>query len=1033
MPEQTATYAARARAAAKARRQAVTHNGGVAVTTARREPPSAPDPSGTRSRHSSPSVLMGATSTRAAGMGTASMASSAGRDLARARRAAMATGGRNGKASLPAPAALTDSARSSAAVPQSGPAAPVAGNSSPAPVSPARSAPPTPPVFANLTPQDLAGLQGRDLARARRALLSKAGSTRAATRSSPPRQRASGPAPVTPPASAEPAASSLPNIVQIDQAQQAAEIDVYCTRVERQPVLAGNEAQRVRQWCRERRQNLATQGKRGLPPKPRNASRPAHEARSSSALAAAVQGRDAARLHRQDQCRRGRGSAPNCRPTGRVRPGKESPSLKVEEGTTLAGQRISGTQVERKTGVTGNESGSCRTITGTEYIGNEQFASFCKTRPEPAPVKVGASATSHGNLLTGTEVGRSPSVTGDETGSCRAITGTEYLGSERFEQFCASKGLLERPVKVVEGHTQSGGLRITGVDESRVPALPVTGNEPGAARTITGTTYADAGTARLTINGPQKVALTHTLAGRPVSGSEVGRSIRVTGDEAGSCRRISGTEYLSNEQFSALCHTHPEPGPGKFAEDVSQQGQRITGNRVDRSTRVTGNEPGACERITGSQYWEPQLCGGAPAKVAVQETLAGRLLTGTRVGRGPKMTGDEQGGCEPVTGTEYYGHEQYAEYCESTPVPRSSKVGISQSLRGLPVSGPEMGTSPHVTGAEYGADLAISGTPYVGREQLRRPAGSSPFPAGEVRTADFAPRNTPAAVLPFSGIPSVRPLPGLPRYAAPTYAPLPATRPLPDLPVEEPRHDFSIQSPARQARQRRERITGTAFTGPGRITGPINLATGLVSGTPEFRYREEEAPPLSRSPVAIAATHDESVTGNGYGYDYGHGYGYSYPNDAWNVSPPRNRQAAPTHPAAPVLPADMPPAQPAAQPATPPMSHAAVPAPAPAPMPSMSQALPPAANRITGDGREGGQRITGDSWGRNERVTGTEGRWSQGRNPTMRGAGRHSSGPVGAYANRELERPEVPPARITGSSGNHGKGPLITVSGGARG
>ena len=121
--------------------------------------------------------------------------------------------------------------------------------------------------------------------------------------------------------------------------------------------------------------------------------------------------------------------------------------------------------------------------------------------------------------------------------------------------------------------------------------MSVTGGESGANRSITGSQYNDAGISRLTINGPSKVALTHTVAGRPVSGIEVGRSIKVTGDAAGSCRAISGTEYLSNEQFQSVCQTRPEPGPAKVGEAASQAGQRITGNLVERTGKVTGNEP----------------------------------------------------------------------------------------------------------------------------------------------------------------------------------------------------------------------------------------------------------------------------------------------------------------------------------------------------------------------------------------------------------------------------------------------------------
>jgi hypothetical protein len=57
--------------------------------------------------------------------------------------------------------------------------------------------------------------------------------------------------------------------------------------------------------------------------------------------------------------------------------------------------------------------------------------------------------------------------------------------------------------------------------------------------------------------------------------------------------------------------------------------------------------------------------------------------------------------------------------------------------------------------------------------------------------------------------------------------------------------------------------------------------------------------------------------------------------------------------------------------------------------------------------------------------------WSQGRNPTQRGENRRMAS--GARANMEIERPEIQPAKVTGSSGNTGKGAVITVSGGARG
>ena len=541
-------------------------------------------------------------------------------------------------------------------------------------------------------------------------------------------------------------------------------------------------------------------------------------------------GREAARLHRARQCM-GKGDAPGCRPSGRMRPVPK----KVEFGTTLSGSMVSGSQVSRTLHVTGNEAGTCRTVTGTEYVGSEQFDAFCGARPEAAEPKIGLSETSRGSLVTGSRIGRSIRVTGDESGSCKTVTGTEYLGAERFDEFCQRRGIAERPEKVVAGSTQGRGMTVTGSDEARISR--VTGTEPGSSRIITGAQYSDAGVARMTINGQPKVALTHTVAGRPVTGTEVGRSVKVTGDEAGECIQVSGSEYLSNEQFVSLCNTHPVASPSKVSESQSRSGQRITG---------------------------------------VMATP------------GPKPTGDEGVGCRLVTGNDNYSGQES---------PASAEAGKGAAYA---VSGTALEGTGRVTGSDTGRRLPVSGTPYANRSQgdcgCRHAAQTAPVGAQSSR---FVPRE----------------------YAAkrPVLEPLSA--------------EFSIMSPARQAQGR---VTGTRYGSAQRITGPGDRAGGLVSGTPEFRYRDET----------------------------------------------------------PVEPVQLP-------------------------------------KMVTGEGREQGARITGDDWARGGRITGTEGMWSQGRNPTQRGESRRMAS--GARANKEIERPEIESAKVTGSSGSTGKGAMITVSGGARG
>jgi len=650
-----------------------------------------------------------------------------------------------------------------------------------------------------------------------------------------------------------------------------------------------------RDLCRARRQALSMQGKGAIASESKSGA--SQTAQRNGRGAGAVSGREFARLRRAELCQNGRGE--------------------VAAGTTLSGQAVSGTQVDRAPQVTGNEPGTCRVITGTEYIGAEQFESFCEARPMPSVAKVGISVTSRGQWVSGTEVGRSIRVTGDEHGSCKPVTGTEYLGSERFGEFCQSKGLVHRPEKVSVGVSARSGVPISGNDEVRVNR--VTGAEVGAMRAISGSQYADTGVARLTINGLRKVALTHTLAGRPVSGTEVGRSLKVTGDEAGSCRAISGTEYLSNEQFSSICKIRPEPTPAKVGEDVSRGGQRLTGNVLDRTDKVTGNEPGLCQRVTGAQYEQPALCGDVE-EVARMGAPKGSIPTGSRAGHDPKSIGDEHCGCEPVTGTEHDGQGRYAKDRLSTPPLPAAKVCASHAGRGLVVSGSMQGRSERVTGDEPGSGLPITGTSYAGREQT---GGGCHCGCSAAKTT----ANEVARAIP-------------PRYRAGANQAQSLAEPMMESRAVSSRPDgFSVISPAREAHGR---ITGSAYGGAGRITGPVNMAAGLVSGTPEFRYRDDvSAPPKSQAQELAVAS------------------------------------------------------------------------------------------RITGAGRETGQRITGDDWARNGRVTGTEGRWAQGRNPTLRGQARGMG--ATARANKKEDYQDVPLAKVTGSSGNAGNGALITVSGGARG
>ena len=332
---------------------------------------------------------------------------------------------------------------------------------------------------------------------------------------------------------------------------------------------------------------------------------------STSAASVARQGnpdlssRELAQKVRELKCKVGSAGAARqgaTRPTGPNRNGSKQAlqreaSLKVGVSHTLAGQVVTGTQANRSPKTTGNDAATCRAITGTEYLGAEIFNTFCQSdMPSRQPAKVRVSATSHGNRVTGNEVGRSEKVTGDEPGTCKLVTGTEYVSANQDAAYCGIN--TPNPRKVGQTVT-SAGRPVSGVMVGR--SERVTGNEAGSNRQLTGSQYI---TEQFEQPGrsPQKVASLQTLRGTGITGTHVGRSGQVTGDEPGSCRLITGDEYIGTQQYDQFCATRPQPEAAKVGFSVTNRNLVVSGTRTGRSDNVTGDEPGTCKVVTGTPY-----------------------------------------------------------------------------------------------------------------------------------------------------------------------------------------------------------------------------------------------------------------------------------------------------------------------------------------------------------------------------------------------------------------------------------------------
>lgn len=159
--------------------------------------------------------------------------------------------------------------------------------------------------------------------------------------------------------------------------------------------------------------------------------------------------REIARKIRAERCTKGKSgcAAPaetaSAKRTRQSKDRSDAPA-KVGESNTLSGQTVSGTLVgQGRKVMTGAETGSCQLVSGTEYLGAEEFAGSCETQPSAQPAKVTQTQTTRGQIVSGTEVGRSKSVTGDEPGLCSAVTGTEYIPADQSKMFCGT----DAPVK----------------------------------------------------------------------------------------------------------------------------------------------------------------------------------------------------------------------------------------------------------------------------------------------------------------------------------------------------------------------------------------------------------------------------------------------------------------------------------------------------------------------------------------------------------------------------------------------------------
>ncbi len=489
-------------------------------------------------------------------------------------------------------------------------------------------------------------LVGRDASRARRAALAQG-----KTALPPPRERTR---------TGERAAAILP-VGTLQHVQQTVASVQNTLRTESATAPAAgielrqNESLTGRSLSIARRQSLA-RGKNGLRQWQSTIGAAPSSAGSESAAGSLIMPcsdascRDAARALRAERAKNGRGNAPPARPSGRPRSQeliKYAP--KVADTRTYGQQRVTGIRIGRGANVTGDEPGAALPVTGTQYIGIE--AGYV---PRVGGVKVGAARTVGGLVVTGTQVRSQVRITGDESNPAIRITG------EADQEL--SDDLTQRPAQGAYVAAQFQRM-----------------NNPHG-HSVFGTNL---GRSIKTIGSRERErnrAIEVTEGGNAISGTAVGRSVRVTGDEPGACRHITGDQYLMPAQKQLLC-----------AVSTSEAMARSNTGRIEGGERA--------DPVTG-------------AKVTVSETWRRQRVTGVEVEHNPRVTGDEPGSCAPVTGTPYVGPGQYEAYCEPGDIEAAARRIDAAYATGHRVTGDKPEHTEKVTGTSRGAERILTGTPY---------------------------------------------------------------------------------------------------------------------------------------------------------------------------------------------------------------------------------------------------------------------------------------------------------------------------------
>ena len=390
--------------------------------------------------------------------------------------------------------------------------------------------------------------------------------------------------------------------------------------------------------AKARREALASDGRKAL-------------TGNQDGFGGSVSGRAAAQALREEKSRFG---AKNLKQSVTPRPlrGARDASWKVASTMTEGGNEVSGTSVQHDPVMTGSDQGICQTITGTNYLSGEAFENAC-VQPESSRRRATQlSDTLQGNIISGNELGAGEQLTGNRTGMCQAVTGTEYMAAGQFSVCHAGARRHNGPST---SDQTTDGLPVSGGERNHAK---VTGTELSSMVSMTGSQYLSQGLAATqsscrhseTLRNPDRL-----------TGALLSNNRHVTGDTRSIGNQVTGDNYVANDLTSRSTQsgTRQRFGGNRLATD------RVSGSIPQRSQTVTGDEPGTCQNLTGTPYVgrdvQIEFCDGVGTMESIRRMAGGSAISGIQPGVANGITGDARGADHPISGTPYHGEDQLHE------------------------------------------------------------------------------------------------------------------------------------------------------------------------------------------------------------------------------------------------------------------------------------------------------------------------------------------------------------------------------------